>query len=390
MRIGIDATCWANRRGYGRFTRELLSAMVRQAPQDQFICFLDSQADRLCTLSGANVSRVVVQQSVSPTAAAADGSARSPSDMLRLTRAVWREHPDVFYSPSVYSFFPLPPGQRAVVTIHDAIVERFPQLTIPSRKGRLFWKAKVRLALAQARIVLTVSEYAADEIAEMLHVKRDRLRVAVEAPADAYRAVNDQDSIHQVAARVGIPSGRRWIVYVGGFNPHKHVDLLIQAHASISAQRMDPPILVLVGALNDTFHGAQATIRAAIDSAGTAELIRWAGFMPDEELARLHAGAVALVLPSASEGFGLPAIEAAACGTPVIATTASPLPQLLEGGGIFVAPGDSAAIANALQQLLHDEPARLAMGRIARERASQLTWDAGARSALDALREAAV
>jgi glycosyltransferase involved in cell wall biosynthesis len=139
----------------------------------------------------------------------------------------------------------------------------------------------------------------------------------------------------------------------------------------------------------DVFHGDQATIRRAIAEAGTDSLVHWTGFVPDGELRHLHSGAVALVLPSANEGYGLPAVEAAACGAPVIATTASPLPELLEGGGIFVRPGDEAALLAAFRTMLCDEAARTAMGRVALGRASQLSWDRGAATTLAALREAA-
>jgi glycosyltransferase involved in cell wall biosynthesis len=95
------------------------------------------------------------------------------------------------------------------------------------------------------------------------------------------------------------------------------------------------------------------------------------------------------VLVSETEGFGLPAVEAAACGTPVIATTSSPLPELLEGGGLFVAPRDHGALVAAMRTMLDDEPARLAMGERALQRARSMTWERGAQAALDALREAA-
>jgi glycosyltransferase involved in cell wall biosynthesis len=111
--------------------------------------------------------------------------------------------------------------------------------------------------------------------------------------------------------------------------------------------------------------------------------------MPDEELRLIHAGAVAAVLPSACEGFGLPAIEAAAAGAFVIATTESPLPQLLEGGGRFVTPGDLNGLVDALRTALDDESGRRTMARRARERALELTWERTARAALGALREAA-
>jgi glycosyltransferase involved in cell wall biosynthesis len=392
MRIAVDATCWANGRGYGRFTRHLLPAMTALAPGDQFICLLDPASAAGFDLTGANVRPVLVEQTRAPSeAAAADGS-RSPFDMLRLTRAVWRERPDVFFSPSVYSFFPLPPGQRAVVTVHDAIAERFPELTLPTPRARLFWRLKVGLALRQARLVLTVSDFAAGEIAEVLHVAPGRIRVAGEAPAAAFRPSENRDEIARVAARVGLPSGpeTRWFVYVGGFNPHKHVDAIVRAHAAVARTGVAPVHLLLVGTLDkDVFHGDQAAIRRAIAAAGTGDLVHWTGFVPDEDLRHLHSGAVALVMASANEGFGLPAVEAAACGTPVVATTASPLPQLLEGGGIFVRPGDDAGLVAALHTMLQDEPARLRMGRVARERSAALSWSGGAAAALGALREAA-
>ena len=390
MRIGVDVTCWANARGYGRFARELVSEMVALAPDDEFVCFADERAAALFELRAPNVRLVRVRQSVSPTqAAAADGN-RSPADMLRLTRAVWHERLAVFFSPSVYTYFPLPPGLAAVVTVHDAIADRFPELTLPSWKARIFWRAKVSLALAQARLVLTVSDFAAREIAAVLHVAPARIRVAVEAPAAAYRPSECPADIARLATRVGLPPGARWLAYVGGFNPHKHVDVIVRAHAEVARASADPPHLLLVGSTDsDVFHGAQARIHATIAEEGTGPLVHWTGFVADDDLRHLLTGAVALLLPSECEGFGLPAVEAAACGIPVIATTESPLPELLDGGGIFVQPRDLPGLVAALRLLLGDEPARRAMGGRARERASLLTWARGATAALGALREAA-
>jgi glycosyltransferase involved in cell wall biosynthesis len=364
--------------------------MVREAPGDEFLCFLDARARESFAVEAPNVRAILVPQRESPTHAARADASRAVGDMLRLSRAVWRARPDVFFSPSIYTYFPLPPGLRAVVTVHDAIADRFPELTLPSRRARLFWNAKVRLALRQARLVLTVSEFAAREIAEVHGVPRARLRVALEAPASAYRPSEDTAQIMAAARRVGLEGAARWFVYVGGFNPHKHVDVLVRAHADAVSGMADPPLLLLVGSLSDdVFHGAQRQIRETIRQAGSERLVRWAGFVPDEELRHLLTGALALVLPSASEGFGLPAVEAAACGAPVIATTRSPMPELLAGGGIFVPPGDPAALASALRSLLADEGARRRLGENARARAAALTWDAGARAALAAIHEAA-
>ena len=393
MRIGIDATCWANERGYGRFTRELVSAMTPQAPGHEFVCFLDERSAAGFLLKAPNITTIVVDQAKAPTLAASSGSRRSISDMLRLTAAVRRAALDVFLSPSAYSYFPLPPGLPAVVTIHDAIAERFPHLTLPTWKDRLAWRAKIRLALMQARIVLTVSEYAARDISKYLGVARNRLRVTLEGVSEIYRPSRSELEIRAAAARARIPEGARWLTYVGGFGPHKHVDVIVRAHAEVAtrlkARGQPVPILVLVGHSTEGFHSDVDGVKAVIAQCGTHDLVRWVGFLPDPEVRHLHSGAIALLLVSASEGFGLPAVEAARCGTPVIATTESPLPEILESGGLFVAPGDQAALAAALDRLISDEPGRLAMGRTALERATALSWPRSARVALDAIEDAA-
>lgn len=391
MNIGVDATCYANLRGYGRFTRQVLPALVERSPRDTFVCFVDRRAAEAFDVRHANVRTVVVDLSQSPTLAAAADGRRSVADLWRLSRAVSREPLDVFFFPSVYTFFPLPPGLPAVVTIHDTIVERFPQLTLPGRAARLFWSAKVRAALWQATLVLTVSDYSAADIAAVLRVAPGRIRVALEAPAQAFAPVADGDAIQAVARRYGIPAERRWFIYVGGFNPHKNVEHAVRAHAAIVRRTSEDaaPLLVLVGpAAEDVFHGSLASIRAAIASEHTTPLVHWLGYVPDEDLRHLYAGAIALVLPSAAEGFGLPAIEAARCGTPVVATTASPLPSLLAGGGIFVAPGDTDGLLASLSRFCDDAALRRLMGAVALERSSALSWDRTADAVASTLYEA--
>lgn len=390
MRIGVDATCWANDRGYGRFTRELVRAMVSVGREHDFVCLLDDRAAGRFDLTGANVCPVVVPQRASPTTAASADGFRSPFDMLRLSRALARERLDVFFSPTVYTYFPVPPGLPAVVTLHDAIAERFPRLTLPTARARLFWRMKVKLALWQARLVLTVSEFAAKEIAEVHGIPSGRIRVALEAPSADYRPSQSHEQIDALARRIGLPPGARWLTYVGGFSPHKNLDVMVRAHHRASARLSRPLFLVLIGALTgDAFLSNLAAIREAIRACGTDSLVLWPGFLPDTDIRHLHSGALALVLPSENEGFGLPAVEAAACGTPVIATTSSPLPSLLDGAGVFVAPRDEAGLAAAIEKLATDAALHERLSAMARTRAAALSWPRGARSALDAIEEAA-
>ena len=391
MRVGIDATCWANGRGYGRFTREIVTAMARRAPDVHFTCFLDPKSVACFELRAPNVSQVLVKTAVAPSeAASADGN-RSLGDMLRMSRAVAREPLDVFFSPSVYTYFPLPLGLPAIVTIHDAIAERFPKLTLPSRRARLFWRIKTWVALRQARKILTVSSYAAREVSRVHGVPLDRIAIAVEAPSLAYQPSDDRAAIAVAAERAGVPPDGTWFTYVGGFNPHKNVPVIIRAHARLAREMGSrAPYLLLVGTLDaDVFHGDQAAIKAAIEAAQTSALVRWTGFLDDDRLALLHSGAIALLLPSESEGFGLPGVEAAACDTPVIATKESPLPELLEGGGIFIGPNDETALLSAMRRLATDSALRSQMGARAGVRARALSWDDAAEACLAAIREVA-
>jgi len=388
-RIGIDAACWSNDRGYGRFAREISRALVELAPEHEFLAVGDAATLADAPVVAANLLGVPVELGASPARAAAAAGYRTARDLLRLSRAVWRLRPDVFFFPSVYSYFPMPPGQRALVTVHDAIAERHPELIFPARRDRLFWDLKLRLALRQSPLVLTVSRHAAAEIERFRRVAPHRLRVALEAPAAAFRPPAPAE-IAAARDRVGVPPRAPYFTYVGGLGPHKRVDVILRAHARLCDEPGRDVHLVLVGPhASDVFLSRVDELRSLAVELGAGIRLHWPGFLADDDLRGLYGGAVATLLPSESEGFGLPAVEAAACGTPVVATRESPLPELLAGGGLFVAPGCVDELVAAMRRLLDDDAGREALGRVARERAARLSWREGARAVLAALAEAA-
>ena len=184
MRIGIDACSWSNRRGFGRFTRELVSRLAAR-------CAAEGQHEVLLVLDRAtadmenfpDTARLeVVHTREQPTRAAAADSARSPLDLWRMGRAASRLRPDVFFFPAVYTFFPIARRIPTVVTFHDAIAEKHGELIFPNRRAKLFWSLKTRLALRQAARVLTVSRPARQQIVEAFGYPAALVAVTPEGP----------------------------------------------------------------------------------------------------------------------------------------------------------------------------------------------------------------
>src|SRR5215472_16329911 len=158
LRIGVDGACWPNRRGYGRYTRSLLAALAQlDGAGERYTLFLDEDTSRQCDLP-ASFERVIVRTAEPPAQAASAQGHRGIGDLVRMTRAVARARPDVFLFPSVYTFFPIVGRARAVVTIHDVIDERHPEMIFPGHDLALLWRMKVGLAVRQAHLIVTVSE----------------------------------------------------------------------------------------------------------------------------------------------------------------------------------------------------------------------------------------
>ena len=139
------------------------------------------------------------------------------------------------------------------------------------------------------------------------------------------------------------------MTYVGGFGPHKNLERLVRVFATLSRlPEFDDVRLVMVGEFaREVFHRHFGAIRALVAELGIDDRVIFTGYLPDEELVVLLNRSTVLVLPSLMEGFGLPAVEAAACGCPVVATTASPLPDVLGEGGLYTDPGSTEQLEQA-------------------------------------------
>jgi len=378
MRVAIDACCWSNRRGFGRFTRELLTHIVAGHPQHEYTLVVDRPTAEAWRLpSGARLQ--VVDTDEAPTTAASAAGARSLGDLWRMARAAARVPADVLFFPAVYSFFPVLRRVPTLVTFHDAIAESHPALVFPGARSRLFWKAKTWMARRQADRMATVSAHARTRIAAAFGRAESSIDVIPEGPADVFRPIRDLRARNAVLDRYRLPPAAPLVLYVGGISPHKNLDGLLSAFARVP----DPAHLVLAGDHSgDSFLGCYPQLVELRARLGLESRVTFTGFVPDEDLALLYNAATVLAQPSFDEGFGLPAVEAMACGVPVAASRAGSLPEVVGSAGLFFDPRDPADMAATLARILGDAELRGDLAAQATQRASLFTWSAAAAQAV--------
>lgn len=386
MRIGVDATCWHNRRGYGRHARALLRTLVDRDSTNQYTLFVDSKeaAEPL----PASCQTRLLESSVPTIAAASASGRRSLSDMWRMSRALSASEFDVLLFPTIYSYVPTFCRARKLVMVHDVIAETYPHLTMPRLSARLFWNAKVKLGRMQADALITVSDYSRTGIVKRFGIDPARVFVVGEAADHIFRKLDSPAPTPKLRA-LGIDAGSRMVVYVGGFSPHKNLVALVTAFSRIAARDEFADVkLVMVGdTFGDAFHTHFGTIAAQVEAMKLRDRTIFTGYLPDEDVVVLLNLSTVLALPSLMEGFGLPAVEAAACGCPVVATKASPLQGLLGAGGLYIDP-EAPQLEQALATVLSSDELRTHMSRAGLEAARHLTWDAAAQQMMEVIRKA--
>ena len=387
MRIGIDACCWSNQRGFGRFTRELVTALLPLCPRHEVVLVVDRETADQCQLP-EGTPRCVVETREQPTRAASFDGSRSPADLWRMYRAVAQLRPDVFLFPAVYSFFPIPRGIPTTVVFHDAIAERHPSLIFSGRKSRFLWNAKTWLALRQADRLVTVSESARTEIAQAFSLSTRRICVISEGPAAAFRPLEDDTAAAAVVERYDLPRATPLLLYVGGISPHKNLDGLFRGLAHMRQQSPEPWHAVLVGDYeNDSFlqcHDELVRLRRELD---LTDRITFVGFVSVDDLVALYNAATVLVSPAFMEGFGLPAVEAMACGLPVAASNRGSLPEVVGSAGLLFDPDDHEDIAATVTRLLDDASLRARLRAEGLQRAQRFSWQSAAEQTVQILED---
>ncbi len=387
MRIGLNGWFWgAPEVGSGQYVHHLLEALLRVAPKHTYVLYLPGALPHALHVPVPKGIEVRVVRT--PFDRHFENLAKVWFEQIGLPRAAEADHIDVLHVP--YWGSALKRRVPTVVTVHDLI----PMLLLSYRGGplvRLYTKL-VAMSARRADMVLTDSQASRRDIRRYLKVPKERVRAVSLAVDSMYQRVEDPERLEYVREKYRLPD--RFLLYLGGFDQRKNLVTLMQAYAALvyTAENDESgtafPIkdvpLVIAGRLpaRDTrfFPNPRRIVRIfRIES-----YVRFIGWVDEEDKPELYTLAEALVFPSLYEGFGLPVLEAMACGTPVIAANAASLPELVGNAGLLVAPRDVEGLAEAMVRILQDAELRAELSRRAMERAHTFTWEEVARATLDA------
>jgi glycosyltransferase involved in cell wall biosynthesis len=373
MHIGVDATCWRFASATGRHTRGLLTALTQIDPDSRYTLFVDDPS-----LSGelsaiAEIRLIAASAPLQKTTI--DNRRRSLRDSMAMSRAMAALGVDVLLFPSVFGYVPVFSRARKLLVLHDPASEPCPR----------------SLLRRQVDAIVTATDYARQVIVDACGVDRQSVRVIGAGIDPVFRRLDRPRPTARLVS-FGLTGKRRLIVAVGAFSPRAQLTRLIDAFGHL-ADRPDctDADLVLVGSFEgDAFQRAYQQTRDRVRTLAVDRRVVVTGFLPDSDLVALLNLSTVLVVPATPAADGLPALEAAACGCPVIATVESPLPQLLGEGGLHFAPNQPAGLDDALSKVLTSRDRQDYMRRAGLSAASRLTWTAAAGNLLRLMRDAAV
>ncbi|MFO7536398.1 MAG: glycosyltransferase family 1 protein [Kiritimatiellia bacterium] len=381
MKIAIDAR-WIFPRisGIGAYTRELIRALAALDSKNRYTLLFDRAdlRDRTGREAGLadhpNFESRVLPYGVF--------SARSQWALPGFLRS---EKIDLFHSPNYMiplAAFPRhrPGRARAVVTIHDVIPLLFPDHAPRSRKSRFFFLYKWLMTEVARRAdgIITVSETSRRDCLKLLSVapeRADRVAAIPNGVSSRFQPAGGKPAPRKDPADTATP---RSCLYVGRADPYKNLNGLVRAFALARSRLPFPLRLVIAGPLDERYPEAPSLAREL----GVTDQIAWTGYLSDAELVRLYQEADLLALPSRYEGFGLPVVEAMACGTPVLISTASALREVAGDAALMADPDDIGAMAGRLQEILMQPALAEKLVEKGVARAATFTW---ARTAAETL-----
>ncbi|HET7292093.1 MAG TPA: glycosyltransferase family 1 protein [Vicinamibacteria bacterium] len=354
-RIAIDARKWRDY-GIGTYVRNLVRHLARLDHETTYFLFCDRQDASVLRDLAANFVPVVD-----------DSPGYSLKEHVSIPLKLRRLGADLFHTP--HYVLPLLCPTRAVVTIHDCIHLLFPQY-LPNRAALRYAQFMMRSAVRRSAVVLTVSEASRGDILRFFpEADAERVLVVPNAIDPAILDDPGEEEKERVCERYQIRG--RFVLYAGNIKPHKNLDRLISAFALLRRRGESDLKLIIIGD-DASRHGS---LRRTMEAEGLRQEVRFFGFVPDRTLACLYRMASVFAFPSLYEGFGLPPLEAMACGTPVVTSRLSSLPEVVDDAALLVDPYSIDDIARGLFRILSDATLRADLVARGRQRAQAFSWE---------------
>ena len=378
MRIGLDYTSAATQSaGIGRYTRELVRALLdTPAPHTYSLFYARRQRiDR----EVSNFQRPTSTRSVQLPTSNLHHLPFHDKWLMRLWQRLRIPLPvetfigqvDLFHSPD-FTLPPTRPGVPTLLTVHDLSFVRDPDSAWPSL--RAFLNQAVPRSVKRATRVLADSQATKQDLIELFGTAPEKITVLYSGVEARFAPMRDQATLDRVCAKYHLP--RPFILSVGTLQPRKNYGRLIQAFAQLMNET--PHHLVIIGGQGWLYE----SIFDQVKLLGLERRVHFPGFVDDADLPALYSAAELFAYVSLYEGFGLPLLEALACGTPALASNVSSLPEVIGDAGLQVDPRNVAAITHALQTMLTQPDLRATSIAAGLERARLFTWEKAARELL--------
>lgn len=368
MKVGIDsrAAIWYRGTGMGTYTYQLIRNLYLIDKKNDYHFFLPNER-----FQGVDPLNSGVFQSIRQT-----------------KKLFWEEvaqdviEPvgmDIYHVPQNGIGMPLQKRCKTVVTIHDLIPYILPETVGPGYL-EIFLKEMPRI-LAEADRIITVSQHSKDDLCRLAGVPAEKISVVYEGAEPIYRPLKEDLVKARLANKYGIEGS--YLLYLGGFSPRKNLQGLIESFALLRREGAFSGKLLIAGRENP----AAALARQTAEQQNISDQVMFIGFVPMQDLPFLYNGAELFVYPSFYEGFGLPPIEAMACGTPTLVSDRASLPEVVGDAALSVNPEDKVSIAQAMAQILNDEALRKRLSQAGIQRAARFSWTKAAAQTLGVYRK---
>jgi glycosyltransferase involved in cell wall biosynthesis len=373
MRIGINLhTLVGEYTGVQRSIAEMTRALCAEAPEDEFLAYVPLGWKNHAVLCAENLEFC---RSWIP---AGNRTLRIAWEQFVLQARVFRDGLDLFHAPCyVMPAWMLKP---AVVNVHDILAFTHPEYC--RRGNRVHFQRMLPKTVRRARRIIVPAHPVKRDLVDAFEgLGADRVRVIPWGVGECFRPVEDPAVRAAAALKYGLP--KRFILHVGRAEPKKNLFQLVQAYFVATVNRGLPHRLVLAGPKG---WGVEKLDRFIVEHGLESKVLR-IGYIDDADLPALYSMAECMVFPSLAEGFGLPVLEAMACGTPVLASTLAVLREVAGDAAALVEAGSLPELREALETILCDEEKRAELSEKGRARAAEFTWAAHARKTLEVYRE---